>query len=34
VVQTIDDPGLFTIKYERAGRPAVVGWGLLAAPFE
>jgi hypothetical protein len=33
-VQSADEPGLFTIKYERAGRPAVVGWGLLTAPFE
>jgi hypothetical protein len=31
-VQSADDPGLYTIKYERAGRPAVVGWGLLMAP--
>ncbi len=32
-VQSADDPGLFTVKYERAGRPAVVGWGLLMAPL-
>src|SRR5262249_31719745 len=28
-VQSIDDPGLFTVKYERAGRPATVGFGLI-----
>jgi hypothetical protein len=32
-VQSADDPGLFTVKYERAGRPAVVGWGLLMPPI-
>jgi hypothetical protein len=34
VVQSSDEPGLFTVKYERAGRPAVVGGGLLTTPFE
>jgi hypothetical protein len=29
-----DEPGLFTVKYERAGRPAVVGWGLVMAPLD
>ncbi len=33
-VQAVDEPGLYTVKYERAGRPAVVGWGLLMAPIE
>ncbi len=33
-VQSADDQGLFTIKYERAGRPAVVGWGLLMPPID
>jgi hypothetical protein len=33
-VQSADDPALFTVKYERAGRPAVVGWGLLMPPLE
>jgi hypothetical protein len=28
-VQTLIDPALFTVKFERAGRPATVGWGLL-----
>jgi hypothetical protein len=29
----IDDPALFTVKFERAGRPASVGWGLLMKPL-
>lgn len=33
-VQSADEPGLFTVKYERAGRPATLGWGLLMAPIE
>jgi hypothetical protein len=33
-VQSTDDPALFTVRYERAGRPAVVGWGLLMKPLE
>lgn len=33
-VQSADDPGFFTVKYERAGRPATVGWGLIMAPPE
>lgn len=33
-VQSLDDPALFTVKYERAGRPAVVGWGLAMKPLE
>ncbi|MFO0758425.1 MAG: hypothetical protein U0359_18175 [Byssovorax sp.] len=31
-VQGIDDPGLFTVKFERAGRPATVGFGQIMAP--
>lgn len=31
-VHGVDDPGLFSVKFERAGRPATVGWGLLMAP--
>lgn len=31
-VLSADDPGFFTVKYERAGRPATVGWGLIMAP--
>ena len=34
VVQSVDDPGLFTVKYDRAGRPAVVGFGLIMPPIE
>jgi len=34
VVQSVDDPGLFTVKYDRAGRPAVVGFGLIMPPLE
>jgi hypothetical protein len=33
-VQSADEPALFTVKYERAGRPATLGWGLLMAPIE
>ncbi len=33
-VERADDPGLFTVKYERAGRPVLVGWGMLMAPLE
>jgi hypothetical protein len=32
-VQNVDDPGLFTVKYERAGRPATVGFGRIMAPL-
>jgi hypothetical protein len=33
-VQGADEPALFTVKYERAGRPATLGWGLLMAPLQ
>ena len=33
-VQAVEETGLFTVKYERAGRPAKVGWGLVMAPAE
>ena len=33
-VQSADDQGIFTVKFERAGRPATLGWGLLTAPLE
>jgi hypothetical protein len=33
-VEKIDEPGLYTVKYERAGRPVVVGWGMVMAPLE
>ena len=28
------DPGLFTVKFERAGRPATVGFGRILPPIE
>jgi hypothetical protein len=28
-VASIPEPGIFTVKYERAGRPATLGWGFL-----
>jgi len=28
-VQAVNDPAMFTVKFDRAGRPATVGWGLL-----
>jgi hypothetical protein len=28
-VSAVDDPGMFTVRFERAGRPVTVGWGLL-----
>ncbi len=31
-VQSVGDTGLFTVKFDRAGRPATVGWGLLMKP--
>ncbi|MFT3770864.1 MAG: hypothetical protein QM820_36045 [Minicystis sp.] len=34
IVQAADDQGLFTVKFERAGRPATVGWGLVMKPVE
>lgn len=33
-VQSIDELGLFTVKYERAGRPKAVGFGLIMPPLE
>jgi hypothetical protein len=28
-IQTTPEPGIFTVKYERAGRPATLGWGFV-----
>lgn len=28
-IQATPEPGLFTVKYERAGRPATLGWGFV-----
>jgi hypothetical protein len=33
-VQAAPDPGLFTVKFERAGRPATVGFGRILPPIE
>jgi len=33
IVEGIDAPGLFTIKFERAGRPVTVGWGAIMPPL-
>lgn len=33
-VQTVDDQGLLTVKFERAGRASTVGWGLVMAPLD
>ncbi|UQA55819.1 hypothetical protein [Polyangium aurulentum] len=32
VVQSVDEDGLFTVKFERAGKPVSVGWGLIMDP--
>ena len=32
VVKAVDRPGLLTIKFERAGRPLVKGWGFVMPP--
>ncbi|HVY45536.1 MAG TPA: hypothetical protein VHB21_06630, partial [Minicystis sp.] len=34
IVTAADDPGRFTVKFERAGRPAVVGFGLVMQPLD
>lgn len=31
-VMSVDPPAFFTVKFERAGRPAPVAWGLLMTP--
>jgi hypothetical protein len=33
-VQASPDPGLFTVKFERAGRPATLGFGRILPPIE
>ncbi len=33
-VQASPDPGLFTVKFERAGRPATVGFGRILPPID
>lgn len=32
-VMSVDPPAFFTVKYERAGRPATVAWGLVMPPL-
>ncbi|AUX22228.1 hypothetical protein SOCEGT47_027290 [Sorangium cellulosum] len=34
VVQDNEETGLYTVKFERAGRPVTLGWGLLTPPLE
>ncbi|WP_437615121.1 hypothetical protein WMF20_17595 [Sorangium sp. So ce834] len=34
VVQSAEETGLYTVKFERAGRPVTLGWGLLTPPLE
>ncbi|WP_437970887.1 hypothetical protein WMF04_17100 [Sorangium sp. So ce260] len=34
VVQSAEETGLYTVKFERAGRPVTVGWGLLTPPLD
>lgn len=33
-VQSVDELGLFTVKYDRAGRPRAIGFGLIMPPIE
>jgi hypothetical protein len=33
-VQSVDDIGFLTVKFERAGRPARLGWGLVTNPLD
>jgi hypothetical protein len=32
-VQSENEAGIFTVKFERAGKPEVVGWGLVMDPL-
>jgi hypothetical protein len=32
-ILSADDQGLFSVKFERAGRPTMVGWGLVMMPL-
>ncbi|KYG05133.1 hypothetical protein BE21_42745 [Sorangium cellulosum] len=34
VVQSAEETGLYTVKFERAGRPVTLGWGLLTPPLQ
>ncbi|MDI1451031.1 hypothetical protein [Polyangium sp. 6x1] len=33
VMQSENEPGIFTVKFERAGKPEVVGYGLIMDPL-
>jgi hypothetical protein len=33
VVQSEVEPGIFTVKFERAGKPETVGYGLIMDPL-
>ena len=33
-VQNADDQGLFSVKFDRAGRASIVGWGLVMMPLD
>ena len=32
VLQTENEPGIFTVKFERAGKPETVGYGMIMNP--
>lgn len=32
VVRGVDAPGVFTVRYDRAGKPVTLGWGFLLPP--
>jgi hypothetical protein len=34
VITAADELGVFTVKFDRAGRPATTGWGLIMQPVE
>ncbi len=34
IITAADELGVFTVKFERAGRPAATGWGLAMQPIE
>lgn len=34
VIQSAEETGLFTVRFERAGRPVTVGWGLITPPLD
>ena len=32
-LQSENEPGFFTVKFERAGKPETVGYGLIMTPL-